>query len=352
MNTNSIKLMKKNLFYLQKVKNENNINNEQSKSKKGIGKVDIYNVKSKHQNPFLKKELNVNNINNSYKIFNSIEINIKNINNKNGKKGKNKSKNVKYNTKINSNFNNSSIQLFSQKSKDNDFSDFELNNLTYSEAVKLDKRSFFTYYCQLLRREHLILFTFFSFKDHNIFYVKLSKFFFDISLDFTLNIVFFIDDSMHKIYLDYGKYNFVLLIPQIIYSTIVSEVLDIFLRYLSTTEKDIYTIKRINKKNDKSLLIKQKIFKVIKCIKIKLFFYFLVTYLLICFFWYYISAFCAVYKNTQSFLIKDSLLSLLISLIYPFALYMLPTGLRIISLKDKKKRLKFLFKLSEKIPLI
>ena len=86
--------------------------------------------------------------------------------------------------------------------------------------------------------------------------------------------------------------------------------------------------------------------------RIKLFFYFVVTFLFMCFFWYFVAAFCAVYKNTQSFLLKDSMISLLLSLLYPFGLYLFPTTFRIISLRDKKKRLGFFYKLSDLIPLI
>ena len=46
------------------------------------------------------------------------------------------------------------------------------------------------------------------------------------------------------------------------------------------------------------------------------------------------------------------MVSLLMSLLYPLGLYLLPTALRIISLKDKKKRLSCLYKLSDVIPLI
>ena len=156
---------------------------------------------------------------------------------------------------------------------------------------------------------------------------------------------------MHKIYLDYGKYNFIAQIPQILYSTIVSESLDVLFRYLALTEKDIYRIKQFEKKKN-TILTKNKIFKIIRCMKLKLVCYFIVTFLFICFFWYYTSAFCAVYRNTQSFLIKDSITSFFLSLLYPFGLYLFPSALRIISLKDKKKRLKFLYKLSDFIPLI
>ena len=156
---------------------------------------------------------------------------------------------------------------------------------------------------------------------------------------------------MHRIYLDYGKYNFLYQIPQILYSTIVSEALDVFFRYLCLTEKDIYKIKDLLKKKNK-VKRKKKIFKIIKCMKIKLLFYLLFTFLFMCFFWYFISAFCAVYKNTQVFFIKDSMMSFLISLLHPFVLYLIPSTLRILSLKDKKKRLKFLYILSDLIPII
>ena len=82
---------------------------------------------------------------------------------------------------------------------------------------------------------------------------------------------------MNKIYLDYGKYNFIIQIPQVIYSTIVSEVFDLFLRYLCLTEKDMYKIKKIMQKKEK--LANYDVFKILKCIKIKLFLYFIITHL-------------------------------------------------------------------------
>ena len=83
-------------------------------------------------------------------------------------------------------------------------SDFELNDLDYYEAIKLDKRKLNQLYWSILKREHIILFTFLSCNDYNIIYVKFAKFFFLICQDMSLNVVFFNDKSMHKIYLDYG----------------------------------------------------------------------------------------------------------------------------------------------------
>ena len=235
--------------------------------------------------------------------------------------------------------------------KGNNFSDFELNELDYKKAIKYDNRSFFRYYWSLIRREHLIFFTFFSFDDYNILSIKLSKCIFAMATDFALNVLFFFDESMSKIYLDYGKYDFIAQIPQALYSTIVSEALDILLRYLGLTEKDIYQIKKIEK-NNKIKSRNNQIFKILKLRKLKLSIYFILSHILFFIFWYFVSAFCAVYKNTQIILFKDSFLSLFLSLLYPFGLYLIPTTLRIIALRNPEKNLICLYKSSDLIPLI
>ena len=59
-----------------------------------------------------------------------------------------------------------------------EYSDYELNELEYEEAIKLDKRSLFKIYWQTLQREHLIFFTFFNCNDYNLLSVKISRFVF------------------------------------------------------------------------------------------------------------------------------------------------------------------------------
>ena len=70
------------------------------------------------------------------------------------------------------------------------------------------------------------------------------------------------------------------------------------------------------------------------------------------FFWYFISCFCVVYKNTQIILIKDTLLSFGLSMIYPFGLNLIPGIFRIPALKSRNKDKKCLYKLSGIIALI
>ena len=89
---------------------------------------------------------------------------------------------------------------------------------------------------------------------------------------------------------------------------------------------------------------------ILKCIKIKFIILFIFTFIFLIFYWYTITSFCAVFKNTQITFIKDSLLSFVLSIIYPVIIYIIPSCFRIISLRNKKSNLKCLYKLSEIIP--
>ena len=222
---------------------------------------------------------------------------------------------------------------------------FELNDLEYEEALKFDKRNFFQIYWSILKREHLIIFTFFIRNDYNLVHIKFSRFVFLVCTDMALNVFFFSDETMHQMHLDYGKYNFLLQIPQIVYSTLVSQLIEVFLCYLSLTDKHFYQIKSL------AVPTKEKVFEIIKCVKIKIAFFFIFTLLMFIFYWYAIACFCSVYENTQSAFIKDSISSFILGLLYPFVLYLFPAILRIIALKLNKVNLRFVYTLSDIIPI-
>ena len=82
-------------------------------------------------------------------------------------------------------------------------------------------------------------------------------------------------------------------------------------------------------------------------IKIKFILYFIISFIFLLFFWYYISIFGAIYMNTQYHLLKDTLMSFGLSLIYPFIINLLPGLFRIPALSEPKKKRKLLYKLSK-----
>ena len=225
--------------------------------------------------------------------------------------------------------------------------DFQLNNLEYNDAVKYDKRPFLNIYWSVLMREHVLLFTFFAWNDYNLFYIKIERFLLLICTQMAMNGLFFTDESMHKANNTEG-YNFVQQLPKIIFSLIATHVIEVILCFFSMTDTTIYKIKELAK-------IKQNeeaIFKEIKCMKRKIIGFYVFTFLLFLFYWYFISAFCAVYQNTQKTFLLDSLFSILIGYIDPFFIYCFTTLLRYLSLaKCANNNLDFLYKTSDLIPI-
>ena len=81
-------------------------------------------------------------------------------------------------------------------------------------------------------------------------------------------------------------------------------------------------------------------------IKIKFLLYFIIATFFLILFWYYISMFCAIYINTQIHLIKDSLLSFMLSFIEPLGIYLIPGIFRIPALSKNHKNIYILYKFS------
>ena len=194
----------------------------------------------------------------------------------------------------------------------------------------------------------MFLFVFMSSKDYNLLSTKIGLLIFSFCLYFTVNAFFFTDKTMHKIYEDKGIFNFLYQLPQILYSTLISSVINIIIKYFALSEKSIINLKTIRNKLkafEKSVELNRNLM-----IKFNLFYY--ISLLFLIFFWYYISTFCAVYKNTQIIFIKNTLSSFTLTLVYPFLLNLLPGIFRMSALKPKKKDKECVYKFANIIALI
>ena len=84
--------------------------------------------------------------------------------------------------------------------------DYELNWLTYKEALIFDKRSNCDYYGSLIRSKQLFIFTFCSFNDYNSGIIKKFMLFLSFALHYTTNALFFDESNLHQIYEDLFNY--------------------------------------------------------------------------------------------------------------------------------------------------
>ena len=237
------------------------------------------------------------------------------------------------------------------KKKDNisiikKLNDEEMNYLPYNEAILLDKRTYCEYYFSLLKKKHIILFTFIAKNDYNLLNIKLCLFILAISLYFAISALFYTDKTMHKVYQNKGKYDFIFQLPKIFYSSFITFIINTIIKTFALSEKNIIYLKQFKDKKK----LNQNIKEVLKCLAIKFNIFFISGLIFLCIFWYYISVFCSVYVNTQIILIKNTIISFGISLLYPFILNLLPGIFRFPSLKSRKSP--YIYNFSKIISLI
>ena len=228
------------------------------------------------------------------------------------------------------------------------YNDEELNNLEYELALKLDTRSYCLYYISLLKTKHNLIFTFFNNNDYNSKLIKINLFLFSFALYYATNTLFFNDNTMHKIYEDKGNFNFIYQLPQIIYSFLISSVINTLLKILALSQELILDLK----KNKEIQNLEKRIEELNDKIRNKLILYFILSTFLLLFFWYYISMFCAIYSNTQFHLIKDTLISFILSLFYQLGIYLIPGIFRIHALSNPKIKRSYLYRISKVIQMI
>ena len=221
------------------------------------------------------------------------------------------------------------------------FNDTELNELGYRKAIRYDFRNFKQNYIALLFTKHN-LFKIFNKTDYNSCSIKILLAVFNFSSCYAINALFFNDDTMHQIHEDAGDFNFLYQLPQIAYSTVLSFFIDNLTSFLALSEDEIILLKK--DKNLKNIINRGRDIK--QTLKLKFFIFFIVNLLLILLFWYYLGCFCAVYRNTQFHLIKDTLISFSIGYIIPFGTNILTALLRIYSLKQYSKGKQIAFRLS------
>ena len=230
----------------------------------------------------------------------------------------------------------SGLKVKSEKS----YNDFELNNLEYINALEKDKRTFLQSYISLIKTKQLIYYTFFLGNDYNSKIIKISLFIFSLCLEYIVSSFFFHDGTMHQIYVDRGDYNFIYQLPNTIYSFLISYFITKLLScFVLSEEKISKIIRNENPETDTKI---NNLFGTSLKIRFTIFFVLITLFHLL--FWYFLSSFCAVYKNTQGTLIKNTILSILYSLIfYPFIICLILSIMRYCALRAKKKDKKCLY---------
>ena len=244
---------------------------------------------------------------------NSIEVNENNTNNNNEKR-----KNNKYyitNLKI------------SQKDED-------LQDMDFQEAINEDKRSFLRIYWCFLVDSQTILGTFLTENYLDLLIIKISFLLCNFQISFFLNALFYTDEYISDAYHNESILEFFTGLPKSIYSFVATLITTNLLRMLSSSKSELIQIIREKKKHkDYMNLINSKI----KKLRIKLIIYFILIFSLGLFFFYYVSSFCSVYRNSQKYWFIGCLESFLIDLLVTVIICILLAIFRYLAIMYKIK---------------
>ena len=242
------------------------------------------------------------------------------------------------------NVNNNKFNL--ETDKEISYSDFELNSFTYKDAIGVDMRPFKQIYFSFVKYYHPIFSLLNPSEDFNSKYIKLNLIIFSFSLYYFVNSLFITKALIHKIYEKGNSNDIGLFIPYILISLIICYVLDKIIRYMSSSDSCIYSINNEKLYNNAKIRANQ----VRKLLFVKYICFYILGFVSLLIFGYYLAAFGSVYQNTQYILIKNVIISYIISLIFPFIFIALPSILRRYSLKDASR--KWIFNLSKYLQYI
>jgi hypothetical protein len=155
-----------------------------------------------------------------------------------------------------------------------------------------------------------------------------------------LNALFYTDDYISNAYHNDGVLDFFSGLPKTIYSFVATLIITNLLKMLSSSKGELTNL--IKEKRGYETYAHLMHLKLIK-LRNKLIVYFILVYIFSLFFLYYVTAFCAVYRNSQKYWFYGFLESFGIDSLITFCICIFLSMFRYISIK---KHIKCLFIIS------
>ena len=228
----------------------------------------------------------------------------------------------------------------------------------YEVAIKYDKRKFWRlFYICILAKENIINILFFK-TPLDLQALRACLFIFTYSCDLAFNTIFYTNQNISDKYHYQGNNLFLFTMVNNLLQTLISSVVglvlvNVFQHLIDSRGKfeDIFRNEEKKMRKNKNykvskqtkLEILEKIRKLSIKLKCKIFLFIICEFIIMIFFYYFVTAFCEVYPKTQSAWIYDFFTSFFIS----FAAEILGSGIiaifYILSIRHKKK---FLFNIA------
>ena len=285
----------------------------------------------------------------------------KKITNKNNAKNppkKNNMKNKQYNINVyarnrqrkkSMNFNkkNSSLSSILKKAKKNskslnkkfnykDRTYNELNILSFNDAIIQDRRTFVQFYISQIMTKQLILFAVHCRKDYNSKIIKILFFFYILAIFLFMNTLFITESVLHEIFIFKGIVGIFYYFRRMIIITAFSLLIKNIIMLYFFTENDVVSLREENEtdKTDKT----EKIRKMFTSVTMKSCLFFVFSLFSLLFIWIYLACFYSVFKKTQFFALRNTLITFGTSLVVPIILGVIPCMIRSFALSNRESK--------------
>ena len=226
---------------------------------------------------------------------------------------------------------------FAQNSYNNYFGEFD--DMKFEIAILIDNRNFCDKFLCEIKDNCIILILFFR-NDIMFKQLQLSSFILSCTLDFFFNALFYNEIYLKKRYEENKLIAILIDYPKEIFSCLVSQFIVKLLELLIEDKFLTSFLKRIASQNKYYL---KGVSYLLKRYERRFYIYISIGFFLLFITWYYTSAFCTVYQNSQMKLLYDTLESLVLNLILPLPISFLSMSFRHLAIKKLNK---FLFIIS------
>jgi hypothetical protein len=190
----------------------------------------------------------------------------------------------------------------------------DLDDLDYDDAIKRDKRKMCEYFSTKSQTRQIIFNTFIYIEPLKPRLIKIMLFILDIDLYFCVNALFFNEEYVSEVFHLKEKDNFFSFVPRSInrffYTTLVGVIVNIIIECFFLEENKLKVILKRGKGNVE--LIKYKIFKELKSLLNRLFYFVVISFIITSFTLYYIACFNNIYPHMNMEWIKSSIFILII----------------------------------------
>ena len=216
------------------------------------------------------------------------------------------------------------------------------DDMEYDDAIKKDDRTFCEYFRENLREKQIIANTFIAEDPIKPRSIKIILFTLNLVLYFVINGLFISEDYISELYnINEEEENFFSFLPRsitrLIYTTIVSLIIDYITGFFFLEEKKVQGIFKRDK--DNRVILKENIDNLINTLKTRYISFIIVVFVILLMSLYYLLCFNYVYPKTQIEWVKSSIAIIIIIQILSILKILLEAILRFLSFECESEHL-------------